>query len=85
MGRRKKTGKRSRAKKVLRLPDLEQSKNAVLPRDGSAMEFLTASFFPFSFHFAASFPQSVPCERVSIQLPSAAILPMPESCALHEE
>jgi hypothetical protein len=30
MGRRKKTSKHSRAKKVLRLPDLEQSKNAVL-------------------------------------------------------
>jgi hypothetical protein len=30
MGRRKNTGKRSRTKTVLRLPDLEQSKNAVL-------------------------------------------------------
>src|SRR5258706_12389289 len=30
MGRRKKTSKRSRAKTILRLPDLEQSKNAVL-------------------------------------------------------
>jgi hypothetical protein len=30
MGRRKKTSKHSRAKTVLRLPDLEQSKNAVL-------------------------------------------------------
>ena len=30
MGRRKKTNKRSRAKSILRLPDLEQSKNAVL-------------------------------------------------------
>jgi len=30
MGHRKKTGKRSRAKTILRLPDLEQSKNAVL-------------------------------------------------------
>ena len=30
MGRRKKTKKRSRAKSILRLPDLEQSKNAVL-------------------------------------------------------
>src|SRR5712672_3539076 len=30
MGRRKKTSKRSRAKPILRLPDLEQSKNAVL-------------------------------------------------------
>src|ERR1700686_4195805 len=30
MGHRKKTSKRSRAKTILRLPDLEQSKNAVL-------------------------------------------------------
>ena len=30
MGHRKKTNKRSRAKTILRLPDLEQSKNAVL-------------------------------------------------------
>src|SRR6266850_8432012 len=30
MGRRKKASKRSRAKTILRLPDLEQSKNAVL-------------------------------------------------------
>ena len=30
MGRQKKTSKRSRAKTILRLPDLEQSKNAVL-------------------------------------------------------
>ncbi len=30
MRRRKKTSKRSRAKTILRLPDLEQSKNAVL-------------------------------------------------------
>src|SRR5258706_10298008 len=30
MGRRKKTSKRSRAKTILPLPDLEQSKNAVL-------------------------------------------------------
>jgi hypothetical protein len=30
MGRRKKTLKRSKAKTILRLPDLEQSKNAVL-------------------------------------------------------
>jgi hypothetical protein len=30
MGRRKKTGKHSRAKTILRLPDLEQSRNAVL-------------------------------------------------------
>src|SRR5258707_1689203 len=30
MGRRKKTRKRPRAKTILRLPDLEQSKNAVL-------------------------------------------------------
>jgi hypothetical protein len=30
MGRRKKTSKRSRAKTILRLPDLEQSRNAVL-------------------------------------------------------
>jgi integrase len=30
MGRRKKTNKRARAKSILRLPDLEQSKNAVL-------------------------------------------------------
>ena len=30
MGRWKKTSKRSRAKTILRLPDLEQSKNAVL-------------------------------------------------------
>ena len=30
MGHRKKTGKRSRTKTILRLPDLEQSKNAVL-------------------------------------------------------
>ena len=30
MGRRKKTSKRSRTKTILRLPDLEQSKNAIL-------------------------------------------------------
>src|SRR5882762_6567805 len=30
MGHRKKTGKRSRTKTILRLPDLEQPKNAVL-------------------------------------------------------
>ena len=30
MGRRQKTSKRSRAKTILRLPDLEQSQNAVL-------------------------------------------------------
>jgi hypothetical protein len=30
MGHRKNTSKRSRAKTILRLPDLEQSKNAVL-------------------------------------------------------
>lgn len=49
MGRRKKTTKRSKNKTILRLPDLEQPKNAVLnsPAEGSSEESYAHVIFEF--------------------------------------
>jgi hypothetical protein len=52
MGHRKKTTKRSKAKTILRLPDLEQSKNAVL-------NSLAAARFESSFRWPTIYQECV--------------------------